>query len=236
MALDQSALLELVEMMRSADGGELMRRLLGTMLQALVDAEATAHIGAGPHERTDARTTQRNGTRDKTVTTTAGDLTVKIPKVRTGSFFPALLAPRRRIDVALHAVVMQAYVEGVSTRRVDDLVVALGGTGISKSEVSRICAQLDTDVAAWRSRPLDEIAFPYVFLRRDLLQGRGSTSGSCPRPSSSPPACPLTAAVRCSAARSGTARPRRSGPSSCARCATAAWTGCSWSSATATAA
>jgi putative transposase len=133
------------------------------MLQAVVDAEATAHIGAVPHERSEARTTQRNGTRDKTVTTTAGDLTVKIPKVRTGSFFPALLAPRRRIDVALHAVVMQAYVEGVSTRRVDDLVVALGGTGISKSEVSRICASLDDDVAAWRARPLDEQAFPYVF-------------------------------------------------------------------------
>jgi putative transposase len=163
MALDQSALLELLEVMRSADDGELMRRLLGTIMQALVDAEATAHIGAAPHERTDARTTQRNGTRDKTVTTTAGDLRVKIPKVRTGSFFPALLAPRRRIDVALHAVVMQAYVEGVSTRRVDDLVVALGGTGISKSEVSRICGQLDGDVAAWRARPLGEQAFPYVF-------------------------------------------------------------------------
>ncbi len=132
MALDDSALLETIEMLRTADGGELMRRLLGTIMQALVDAEATAHIGAGPHERTEGRTTHRNGTRDKTVTTTAGDLTVKIPKVRTGSFFPALLAPRRRIDVALHAVVMQAYVEGVSTRRVDDLVVALGGTGISK--------------------------------------------------------------------------------------------------------
>jgi putative transposase len=164
MALDQSALLDLLEMMRSADDGELMRRLLGTMLQTLVDAEATAFIGAEPHERTETRTTQRNGTRDKTVTTTAGDLTVKIPKVRTGSFFPALLAPRRRIDVALHAVVMQAYVEGISTRRVDDLVVALGGTGISKSEVSRICAKLDSEVAAWRARPLDEQPFPYVFL------------------------------------------------------------------------
>jgi putative transposase len=163
MALDDSALLEMIDMLRSADGGELMRRLLGGMLQAVVDAEATAHIGAGPHQRSDARTTQRNGSRDKTITTTAGDLTVKIPKVRTGSFFPALLAPRRRIDVALHAVVMQAYVEGVSTRRVDDLVVALGGTGISKSEVSRICAQLDRDVAAWRARSLDEQAFPYVF-------------------------------------------------------------------------
>ncbi len=164
MALDDSALLEMIEMLRAADGGELMRRLLGGMLQAVVDVEATAHIGALPHERTDARTTQRNGTRDKVVTTAAGDLTVKIPKVRTGSFFPALLAPRRRIDVALHAVVMQAYVEGVSTRRVDDLVIAMGGTGISKSEVSRICAQLDADVASWRTRPLDHIAFPYVFL------------------------------------------------------------------------
>jgi len=164
MALDDSALLEMIEMLRTADGGELMRRLLGGMVQAVVDAEATAHIGAGLHERSEARTTQRNGTRDKTVTTAAGDLTVKIPKVRTGSFFPALLQPRRRIDVALHAVVMQAYVEGVSTRRVDDLVIAMGGTGISKSEVSRICAQLDADVKAWRSRPLDHIAFPYVFL------------------------------------------------------------------------
>ena len=164
MALDDSALLEMIEMLRTADGGELMRRLLGGMLQAVVDAEATAHIGAGLHERTDARTTQRNGTRDKLVTTAAGDLTVKIPKVRTGSFFPALLAPRRRIDRALHAVVMQAYVEGVSTRRVDDLVVAMGGTGISKSEVSRICGQLDGEVAIWRTRTLDHIAFPYVFL------------------------------------------------------------------------
>jgi len=172
MALDQSALIELLEMMRSADENDLMRRLLGTMLQALVDAEATAFIGAEPHERTETRTTQRNGTRDKTVTTAAGDLTVAIPKVRSGSFFLALLAPRRRIDVALHAVVMQAYVEGVSTRRVDDLVVAMGGTGISKSEVSRICAELDTEVAAWRSRPLDEQAFPYVFLDATYCKAR----------------------------------------------------------------
>ena len=164
MALDDSALLEMIEMLRTADGGDLMRRLLGGMLQGVVDAEAAAHIGAQLHERTDGRLTQRNGTRDKLVTTGVGDLTVKIPKVRTGSFFPALLCPRRRIDVALHAVVMQAYVEGVSTRRVDDLVIAMGGTGISKSEVSRICAQLDTEVAIWRTRTLDHIAFPYLFL------------------------------------------------------------------------
>src|SRR3954463_2489043 len=164
MALDQPALLELTEEPRRADSDELMRRLLHTMLQALIDAEATAHIGAAPHERTETRTTQRNGTREKLVATTAGDLTVQIPKVRTGSFFPSLLAPRRRIDVALHAVVMQAWVEGVPTRKVDDLVAALGvESGISKSEVYRICAGLDAEVAAWRARPLSEQAFPYVF-------------------------------------------------------------------------
>ena len=173
MALDQSALLELSEALRSADSGELMRRLLHTMLQALIDAEATAHIGAGPRERTDTRTTQRNGTRDKLVATTAGDLTVKIPKLRTGSFFPTLLAPRRRIDIALHAVVMQAYVEGVSTRKVDDLVAALGvDSGISRSEVSQICAGLDADVAAWRTRELGEQAFPYVFLDATYCKAR----------------------------------------------------------------
>jgi len=164
MALDQSALVEIVEALTNADDGQLMRKTLTAMLQALVDAEATAHIGAEPHERTATRTTQRNGSRDKTVTTGLGDVTVRIPKTRTGSFFPSLLAPRRRIDVALHAVICQAYVEGVSTRRVDDLVTAMGGTGISKSEVSRICAGLDADVAAWRTRPLDAQAFPYVFL------------------------------------------------------------------------
>ena len=172
MALDKSALLELSDALQTADDGQLMRRLLHTILQALIDAEASAHIGADPHERSDARTTHRNGTREKTVTTTAGDLTVKIPKTRTGSFFPTLLTPRRRIDVALHAVVMEAYVHGVSTRKVDDLVVALGGAGISKSEVSRICADLDADVSAFNTRDLGEQGFPYVFLDATYCKAR----------------------------------------------------------------
>jgi putative transposase len=172
MALSQSALLELVDVLKTSDASELMRRLLATMLQELVDAEASAFIGALPHERTEVRTTQRNGTRAKVVTTGIGDVNIKIPKTRTGSFFPALLAPRRGIDVALHAVIMQAYIEGVSTRRVDDLVIAMGGTGVSKSEVSRICAQLDTEVATWRARPLDEKPFPYVFLDATYCKAR----------------------------------------------------------------
>src|SRR4051794_38620905 len=125
------------------------------------------------HRAVPTRTTQCNGTREKLVATTAGDLTVKIPKLRTGSFFPSLLAPRRRIDVALHAVVMQAWVEGVSTRKVDDLVAALGvESGISKSEVSRICAHLDAEVAIWRSRDLAEQAMPYVFLDATYCKAR----------------------------------------------------------------
>jgi putative transposase len=93
MALDKSALLELTEVLSSADGGQLMRKLLRTILQALIDAESAEHIGADPHERRDASRAYRNGTRDKTVSTTRGDLTVKIAKTRTGSFFPSLLTP-----------------------------------------------------------------------------------------------------------------------------------------------
>jgi len=175
MTLNQSALLELTEALKAADAGEMVRSMLTTMLQALIEAEATSVIGAAPHERTPDRTRQRNGSRPKTVSTTAGDVDVRIPKTRTGSFFPSLLAPRRRIDVALHAVVMEAYVHGVSTRKVDDLVGALGvESGISKSEVSRICAGLDTEVAAWATRPLDEAAFPYVFLDATYCKARVS--------------------------------------------------------------
>ncbi len=169
----QSALSAVAEALSSADDGDLMRRILQGALQALVEAEAEAHIGAARHERTAERTTWRNGVREKLVATTAGDLTVKIPKTRTGSFFPTLLHPRRRIDRALHAVVMEAYVHGVSTRKVDDLVEALGvASGISKSEVSRICADLDTEVAAFTSRPLDTQATPYVFLDATYCKAR----------------------------------------------------------------
>ncbi|WP_322747557.1 MULTISPECIES: IS256 family transposase [unclassified Frankia] len=165
MALDQSAVSGLLELLRSTDAGQMMRQILQAALQALIDAEATAHVGAQPYQRSDQRTTQRNGSRERVVSTGSGDLTVRIPKMRTGSFFPSLLEPRRRIDAALHSVIMEAYVHGVSTRKVDDLVAALGvESGISKSEVSRICTALDREVASWRDRPLDHVAFPYVYL------------------------------------------------------------------------
>jgi putative transposase len=130
-----------------------VRHALESVFQALIDAEAATVIGAGPHECTPARVTQRNGHRDQLLTTAAGDLELRIPKLRSGSFFPSLLERRRRDDQALFAVVMEAYVTGTSARKVDDLVAALGtGSGISKSEVPRICADLDIEVAAFRDR------------------------------------------------------------------------------------
>src|SRR3954463_5953887 len=143
------------------------------VMQELIEAEATELIGAGKYERTNTRTTERNGARDRLLATQAGDVELRIPKLRKGSFFPSILEPRRRIDQALYAVVMEAYVHGVSTRSVDDLVAALGAdSGISKSEVSRICEQLDESVGAFRTRPLDHIAFPYVYLDATYLHVR----------------------------------------------------------------
>jgi transposase-like protein len=132
-------------------------------LQRLIEAEASARIGAGHGERTESRETYRNGHRPKTLDTRVGRLELQIPKLRTGSFFPSLLEPRRRIERALLAVVQEAYVHGVSTRKVDDLVAALGGCSISKSEVSRMCAELDEELVAFRERPLDDGAYPYVW-------------------------------------------------------------------------
>lgn len=165
MALSQSALLEVLDALKASDSTDVIRQALQVMLQQLIDAEATAFIGAEPHERTEERTTQRNGTRSKTITTTAGDVDLSITKLRQGSFFPSLLERRRRIDQALFAVIMEAYVTGTSVRKVDNLVKALGAdTGISKSEVSRICADLDEEVASFADRSLGEQRFPYVFL------------------------------------------------------------------------
>jgi putative transposase len=173
MALDQSALSELLAALRAGGDLDLVREALALVLQALIDAEATQHIGADRYQRTDTRTAHRNGTRSRLLSTKAGDVELRIPKLREGSFFPSLLEPRRRIDRALLAVVMEAYVHGTSTRKVDDLVKALGvEAGISKSEVSRICAELDAEVARFRSRSLSHTAFPYVFVDATSLKAR----------------------------------------------------------------
>ena len=141
MALSQSVVSELLDAFRAGEGVDLIREAVRLVMQELIEAEATEQIGAGRYERTESRVTDRNGSRPRLLATQAGDVELRIPKLRKGSFFPSILEPRRRIDQALYAVVMEAYVAGVSTRSVDDLVAALGvDSGISKSEVSRICA------------------------------------------------------------------------------------------------
>ena len=178
MAMSQSAVSELLEAFRTGEGVNLIHDAVQAALQDLIEAEATSVVGAGRYERTTERTTQRNGSRPRTLTTTAGDLQLRIPELRKGTFFPSILEPRRRIDQALYAVVMEAYVNGVSTRAVDDLVAAMGSdTGISKSEVSRICAGLDEMVAAFRTRTLGHTEFPYVFLDATYLHVREASRG-----------------------------------------------------------
>ncbi len=173
MTFSQFDLSELLDAVRAGDNIDLIRESVEMVLQALIDAEATAFIGAEPHQRTGTRTNQRNGSRPRLLATKAGDVNLAIPKLRHGSFFPSILDRRRRIDAALYAVVMESYVHGVSTRKVDDLVAALGAaSGISKSEVSRICGELDVTLTAFRDRPLDHIEFPYVFLDATYIKAR----------------------------------------------------------------
>ena len=173
MALDDSAFREVLAALRTGDGVDLVRDAVRLVMQELIEVEATEVIGAKPYERTESRVNERNGHRPRLLATQAGDIELKIPKLSHGSFFPSLLEPRRRIDQALYAVVMQAYVDGVSTRSVDDLVQALGiDSGISKSQVSRICARLDVQVDAFRNRPLSHVEFPYVYLDATYVKAR----------------------------------------------------------------
>jgi transposase-like protein len=143
--------------------GDILREGVRVLAQALMDTEVTALVGAERHERTDDRTGYRNGTRTRSWDTRLGTIDLAIPKVRPGTYFPSLLQPRRRAEQALLTVVQEAYVHGVSTRKVDELVKALGLDGLSKSEVSRICAELDPVVDAFRTRPLTG-EHPYVWL------------------------------------------------------------------------
>jgi transposase-like protein len=139
--------------------------------EALMELEVTRHVGAERHERTAERTGQRNGYREREWDTRVGTIELRVPRVRDGSYFPSLLDPRKRGERALVAVVQEAYVQGVSTRRVDELVQALGISGISKSQVSRLCQALDAEVERFRTRPLDG-PYPYVWLDATYLKVR----------------------------------------------------------------
>ena len=175
MVRESVNLLELLR--KQAAGGDLdfLREAVAVLAEAVMEAEVAEQAGAAYGERSPERITRRNGYRPRRWDTRAGSIELQIPKLRQGSYFPALLEPRRRAERALLAVVQQAYVEGVSTRRVDDLVRSLGCEGISKSQVSRICAELDSVVTSFLERPLD--GGPYRYLWLDALTQRVREEG-----------------------------------------------------------
>lgn len=142
---------------------DFLREAVRVMIQALIELEVSEQVGAECYERTPERVTHRNGSRTRTWETRVGEIPLRIPKLREGTYFPSLLEPRKRSEQALLAVIQEAYVLGVSTRKVDDLVQALGLSGVDKSKVSRICKQLDAVVEQFRQRPI-EGQYPYVWL------------------------------------------------------------------------
>lgn len=165
------ALAELLRKAEADPGVDVLREGVKVLAEAVMDLEVEQHVGAGWHERSPERMGQRNGYRERSWDTRVGTIPLRVPRVRDGSYFPGLLAPRTRAERALVAVVQEAYVEGVSTRRVDDLVKTLGLDGISKSQVSRLCATLDAEVERFRTRPLVG-SYPYLWVDATFVKGR----------------------------------------------------------------
>jgi transposase-like protein len=164
----------LSELLRKAmidQDAEFLKEGVRVLSQALMELEVQEHVGAGRHERSASRTGQRNGYRERSWDTRVGTMELKVPRVRDGGYFPSLLEPRRKAERALAAVVQEAYVHGVSTRKVDELVKALGMSGISKSRVSTLCEELDEEVERFRNRPL-EGSYPYVWVDATYVKAR----------------------------------------------------------------
>ncbi len=168
MTDERIALIELVE--KRADG-DLVREMLAFAAERIMEVEVEARTGAAKGAHSALREVQRNGYRDRDWDTRAGRIALEIPKLRKGSYFPSFLEPRRTSEKALVAVIQEAYVHGVSTRSVDDLVKAMGAGGMSKSQVSRLCVEIDERVNAFLSRLL-EGAWPYLWLDATYLKVR----------------------------------------------------------------
>ena len=168
MTDDKIALSTLLE--KSYDAS-FLREMIGFAAERLMQLETEAICNAAPGERAPDRRNQRNGYRDRDWETRAGTVELRIPKLRRGSYFPAFLEPRRMAEKALTAVIQEAYIQGISTRSVDDLVKAMGMEGISKSQVSRLCGEIDERVNAFLTRPI-EGDWPYVWLDATYIKVR----------------------------------------------------------------
>lgn len=165
------ASLPLAELLQKAGDGDFLRAVAEAVLQLLMEADVEGQIGAGRYERTGERATWRNGYRDRMLDTRLGQLQLRIPKLRQGSYFPPFLEPRKTSERALLAVIQEAWIGGVSTRRVDELVQAMGLAGISKSTVSKLCKEIDERVGGFLERRL-EGEWPYLWLDATYLRQR----------------------------------------------------------------
>src|SRR4051812_27272590 len=160
-------------LLEKSPDADLLREMIGFAAQRLMELEVGSLTGAPYGEKSAERLAQRNGYRERDWHTRAGTVELRIPKLRTGSYFPGFLEPRHMAEKALTAVIQEAYIQGISTRSVDDLVKALGMTGISKSQVSRLCAEIDERVNAFLSRPI-EGEWPYLWIDATYVKVRSN--------------------------------------------------------------
>lgn len=166
-----TSMIDLDDLLGKTDDADFLRQMVGFAAQRLMELELEGLCGASYGERSDDRLNQRNGYRDRRWETRAGKIDLKIPKLRQGSYFPSFLEPRRMAEKALVAVIQEAYIQGVSTRSVDDLVQSLGMTGISKSQVSRLCEEIDGRVRAFLDRTITG-DWPFVWLDATYIRVR----------------------------------------------------------------